>query len=116
MSAPQWPVFLLDGNDVVVVAEPSVVQRELEPFLLDQPVEFYDALGRPLRLTVEREGRTLLVRRERMHLEVASDAVQGQRLRSALTRYLQASGRVVPEESGLLAFTTAAATLIRPSK
>ncbi|HEX5587876.1 MAG TPA: hypothetical protein VFZ17_11255 [Acidimicrobiia bacterium] len=105
---------MLDGDDVIVVADASVVRRELEPFLSDEPVEFYDAVARPLRLVVEWERRRLpFVRRPRMHLELVSEAAQGQRLRSALTRYLQVSGRHVPDDDALLAFTTTAADRIR---
>ena len=43
VDSPRWPVFLLDAGDVVVIGGPASVDRELEPFQADEPVEFYDA-------------------------------------------------------------------------
>lgn len=68
---------MLDGHDVAVVTDASEVERELEPFLASQPVKFYDARARQLRMVVDRPN---------IRLEVISPQVHEERLRSALSR------------------------------
>jgi hypothetical protein len=117
MSEPTWPAFMLDGHDVAVVTNASDVERELEPFLATQPVEFYDACARQLRMVVEpranKQRLFRLIDRPSIRLDVISTEVHEERLRGALTRYLRAVGRAAPDESDLQTFATAAANLIR---
>jgi hypothetical protein len=117
MSEPRWPVFLLDGGNVQVLPGPMSSRATLERFLADRSVEFYDALGRIVRVVVDvgQRGRRLLRFRSRqdLRLEVISEEQHEQRLRIALTNYLVATGRVVPEQGDLLIFASAAAELIR---
>ena len=106
---PVAPVFLLDGGDVMVVEDPAFASRELEPFLADQPVELYDALGRPVSIVVTGQSA-----RERVAgLVVADGPLQELRLREALTAYLRAARRTPPKEPDILDFARAAARLIR---
>jgi hypothetical protein len=102
MDVLGWPVFLLDGGDVAVIVGPSSVQRDLEAFLAERRVEFYDAAGKRLRLVAERKRA-----RAPLRLEVESDAVHEQRLRSAITAYLRAVGQQVPDAGDFAAFSTA---------
>jgi hypothetical protein len=51
-SEPIGPMFLLDGADVMVVQDCDDARRQFEAFLVDEPVEIFDALARPARLVV----------------------------------------------------------------
>ena len=117
MSEPRWPSFLLDGGDVRVGMGPPNSWATLERFLADRSVELYDALGHIVRVVVDvgqRSRRLLQLRsRQDVHLEVISEEQHEARLRHALTDYLRATGRVVPEQRDLLVFASAAAELIR---
>jgi hypothetical protein len=117
MSEPRWPVFLLDGGNVQVVTGPTSSRATLERFLADRSIEFYDALGRIVSVVVDvgQRSRRLLQFRNRqdLRLEVISEVQHQQRLRLALTNYLVAHGRVVPDQVDMLIFTSAAAELIR---
>ncbi len=117
MSEPRWPIFLLDGGDVKVVMGPPNSWATLERFLADRSVELYDALGHIVRVVVDvgqRSRRLLQLRtRQELRLEVISEERHEARLRLALTDYLLATGRVVPEQRDLLVFASAAAELIR---
>jgi len=110
-------VFLLDGGDVQVVTGPPNSRATLERFLADRSVELYDALGRIVRVVVDvgQRGRRLLQFRARqdLRLEVISEEKHEERLRLALTTYLRAHGRAVPNQVDLLIFASAAAELIR---
>ena len=110
MGEPRWPVFLLDGGDVKVVTGPMLSRSMLERFVADRSVEFYDALGRIVRVVVDvsqRSRRLLRFRnRQDLRLEVISEEQHEDRLRLALTNYLQANGRVVPDQVDLLIFAS----------
>jgi hypothetical protein len=103
MSVPHRPAFLLDGNDVVVIADASAVRRELEAFLAEEPVEFYDACARRLGLVADARG---------LRLEAVSNEEDGDHLRAALTRFLETTGRAAPDLGDLVQFATSAASLI----
>ncbi|MDX6553204.1 MAG: hypothetical protein QOH74_1692 [Gaiellales bacterium] len=100
-----WPVFLLDGGDVAVFTDNSALTKEVEPWMVDQTVEFIDATARPLLLQVAGR-RTLGV--------VCADAPPApDRLRNALSHYLGAIGAAVPTATEMSAFAKAAARLIQ---
>jgi hypothetical protein len=62
----------------------------------------------------QRSRRLLQFRsRQDLRLEVISEVQHEHRLRLALTNYLVATGRVVPDQVDMLIFAAAAAELIR---
>ncbi len=109
-------MFLLDGGDVIVVNDPADASLELEPFLVDEPVEFFDALARPLRLVVDGGVRKRwfldVDDRSTIGLELLSAEPDEERLRAALVAYLERIGRSVPDEPTFQAFTTSVARMI----
>ena len=113
---PVGPVFLLDGGDVVVLADPADAAREFEPFLVDEPVEIFDALARRLGLVVRGEVcKRWFVGvdgRRTVELVVVDEEPNEQRLREALSKYLVSTGRQPPSEGEIRAFAQAAARLI----
>lgn len=113
---PVGPVFLLDGGDVVVLADPADAGREFEPFLVDEPVEIFDALARRLRLVVREEVRKRwfvgVDGRRTVDLVVMDEEPSEQRLREALSTYLVSTGRQPPSEGEVRAFAQASARLI----
>ena len=113
---PVGPVFLLDGGDVVVLKDPADAQRELEPFLADEPVEIFDALARPLRLVVEgrkkKRGFFTVDERRIVRLEVASNERAERHLRAALVLYLRRTGQTVPDEPTWQGFASTVSRLI----
>jgi hypothetical protein len=52
-DAPEAPLFLIDGGDVDAYLDSRSLCLNVEPWMTEQPVEFYDAQGRPLRLIVD---------------------------------------------------------------
>lgn len=117
MSEPRWPVFLLDGPNVTAFTDPTDARRKVEPFLAAQPVEFYDALARTVRIVIDagvRARRLFQARQgQDVRLEVISLEQHEERLRMALTTYLQATGRAIPDQRDPLIFACAVAELIR---
>ena len=105
MTEPVGPIFMLDGGDLAVIAEPGDAAREWEAFLADQPVEFFDALARPVQLVTARD-RTIGV-------ELASGNADEDHLRSAIGTYLRATGKVPPDEPSMERFSAAVLRLLR---
>jgi hypothetical protein len=54
---PSWPVFCLDGGDVIVVEAAADLPIELDPVLADQPVALVDSAGRRLRKVLSQPER-----------------------------------------------------------
>lgn len=114
---PTWPVFCLDGANVVVVWAPTEVPIALDPVLVDEPVKLIDSRGRRLRKVVsEPKGRRWLFRYGPEIIGVELDAEgtdDSELLRQTLTGYLRAAGGVIPATDDIEAFARAAAPLIR---
>jgi hypothetical protein len=100
----ELPIFLLDGGDVAVYADLRAFCADVEPWMADQPVDFYDARARPLRLLIEG--------RKTVGVEVAETAARPDALRDKLRRYLDAVGEPVPVDPDITGFARAAAGLI----
>jgi hypothetical protein len=100
LSNDEGPVFLLDGGDVIVFETVAHACRDIEPWMVDQPVEFYDAVARPLELIVDGEVTS--------GLSVRRGGPEPEHLRDALTTYLREIGGEVPTAEDITAFARAA--------
>lgn len=77
-----WPVVMMEGRDVVLFAERGDLQATLEPWIAyDEAVEFYDALGRRLRVFAAHEGVDVMLGEDLSRVQI--DQVV-QRLRESL--------------------------------
>jgi len=116
-SEPIGPLFLLDGADVMVADDPEDARRQFEAFLVDEPVELFDALARPARLVVSGEvrkrWRSEIDGREIVDVVLVDAEPQEQRLRAALSTYLVSAGLDPPTATDIQSFTSAAAAFIR---
>lgn len=110
---PTWPIFCLDGADVIVVEAPSDVPIELDPVLVDEPVTLVDAAGRLLKKVVSQpkrrrwrlfENAPEILGVEVVHGEDATDT-----LRRALVAYLEASGICIEDSDDIETFAREAA-------
>jgi hypothetical protein len=101
LPSDEGPIFLLDGGDVIVFATVTQACQDIESWMADQPVEFYDALARPLQLNVEGEATS--------GLSVRRGGPEPEHLRDALTTYLREVGGEVPDAEDITAFARAAA-------
>lgn len=110
------PIFLIDGGDVVVAEDEEDAIAEFEAFLVDEPVELFDALGRRLRLDVAGVVRKWWIfgvdDRKTVGVSVADEVPDAARLRGYLTEYLSRTQRPVPTESAIEDFARAAAVEI----
>ena len=100
---PEAPFFLIDGNDLVAYLDTRSLCLDVEPWMIDQRVEFLDVVGRPLRL---------IVGERRTHGVELADGTAHSDLREKLTRFLVTTGRPVPEDGDLRSFARAAAAVI----
>lgn len=106
-DAPTWPVFLLDGGDVVPYASVAELTKDVEAWMGTQPVAWLDGEGRPVRLLTR--GRITV------GVELSGEPPMPERLRRALARYLAAMGAPAPEDADLPAYAQAAASIIERS-
>jgi hypothetical protein len=108
---------MLDGGDVMGLMDPADAARQFEPFIQDQPVEFFDALARPLRLVVRggvrRRWLVDIDDREIVGFELLDEQPDEQRLRQALSAYLEHAGLEPPVDMEIAEFAGAAARLIQ---
>ncbi len=117
-TEPLWPVFCIDGRDVIVVRDAAEVRIALDPVLTDQPIRLLDAKGRRLRKIVstpERRRRFFFhywVGPEITGVEVASDEDCSELLRQVLTAYLSASGVTIDSGGDIEPFARRAASFI----
>lgn len=113
---PTWPVFVLDGGDVIVVWTAADIPVALDPVLVDEPVNLIDSKGRRLRKVISQpEGRRWLMRGAPEIVAVEVDdggADDSELLRRTLTAYLSASGAQIDPTDDIESFTRAAAPLI----
>lgn len=110
------PIFLIDGGDVMVAEDEEDGVASFEAFMVDEPVELFDARGRRLRLDVDGALRTWIFGvddRRTVGVSLSDDAPDADRLRVVLTEYLSRTRRRIPSESGIEDFARAAAAEIR---
>ena len=111
------PIFLIDGGDVVVAEDKEDVVASFEAFLVDEPIELFDARGRRLRLDVDSLLHTWWIfgvdDRRTVGVSVSDEAPDANRLRVLLTEYLSRTRHRIPTESGIEDFARAAAAEIR---
>lgn len=113
---PAWPVFCLDGGDVIVVSSAAEVPVALDPVLVDEPVNLIDSKGRRLRKVIsEPQTRWRFFRPapEIVAVQVDEDgADDSELLRRTLMASLSASGLEVEPAQDIESFARAAAELI----
>jgi hypothetical protein len=116
-TEPSWPVFCLDGPDVIVVSDPDDVPIALDPVLVDEPIVLMDAKGRRLRKVISEPRR----RRwffsdgpEIVGVEVVDGHDDSELLRRTLSEHLAVLGVTNVEPiADMEAFARMAATHIR---
>jgi hypothetical protein len=113
---PTWPVFCLDGDDVIVVRSAAEVPVVLDPVLVDEPVKLIDSKGRRLRKVIsepQRRRRFFRPAPEIVAVQVDEDeADHSELLRRTLMAYLSASGVEVEPAQNIESFARTAAALI----
>ena len=115
---PSWPIFCLDGADVIVVESAADLPIELDPVLADQPVTLVDASGRRLRKIVsqpqkKRHWWSIEYAPEIIGVEVIEGDDLSELLRQTLASYLKGSGVIIDESHDIESFARQAARSIR---
>jgi hypothetical protein len=114
---PSWPVFCLEGADVIVVESAEHLPIALDPVLVDEPVTLVDAAGRRLRKVVSqperRRWRLFQDAPEIIGVEVVDGEDESELLRRTLSAYLATCGVRIDDGDDIETFAQEAARHIR---